>query len=110
MKEPDGAYLIPVPQTILTSGPNAGLGFSSYSLPSTYDENHFLFNGDYLLSAATRFPAAATWPPSEQYRTFGSPSGTRARPSPVLGTPAGAEGPRYRYQPEPQLRRDRATS
>ena len=42
MKLPDGSYLIPVPQTILTSGANAGLGFSSYSLPSTYDENQVL--------------------------------------------------------------------
>jgi len=33
LKSPDGTYLIPSPQTILTSGVNAGLGFSSYSLP-----------------------------------------------------------------------------
>ena len=34
-KLPDGSYLIPVPQTILQSGANAGMGFSSFSLPST---------------------------------------------------------------------------
>jgi hypothetical protein len=43
-------YVIPTPQTILTSGANAGLGFSSYSFPSAYNEDQYLFNVDYVVS------------------------------------------------------------
>ena len=43
MKGADGRYLIPSPQT--TDRAN-GLGFSSYSMPSKYNEHHFLGNGD----------------------------------------------------------------
>ncbi len=50
LKLADGSYLIPTPQTILSSGVNAGLGFSSYSIPSTYDEDQGLFNMAYLIS------------------------------------------------------------
>src|SRR5215831_7857821 len=49
-KQADGSYLIPTPQTILNSGVNAGLGFSSFSIPSTYDEDQGLFNIAYLVS------------------------------------------------------------
>ena len=40
-KLPDGSYLIPVPQTILTSGSNAGMGFSSFSFPSYLQRGSF---------------------------------------------------------------------
>src|SRR5438093_3648142 len=50
LKQADGSYLIPTPQTILSSGVNAGLGYSSYSLPSTYDEDQGLANISYLIS------------------------------------------------------------
>src|SRR5205823_1300694 len=50
LKLPDGSYLIPTPQRILTSGPSAGLGLSSYSFPSTYGENQGLLNISYLIS------------------------------------------------------------
>jgi len=50
LKLADGSYLIPTPQTILSSGVNAGLGFSSFSIPSTYDEDQGLFNIAYLIS------------------------------------------------------------
>lgn len=75
LKNPDGSYLIPVPQTILTSGPNAGLGFSSYSLPSTYDENQYLLNADYLLSPRNTLGLRSYVATIRQYRSFGSPSG-----------------------------------
>ena len=75
MKLPDGSYLIPVPQTILTSGANAGLGFSSYSLPSTYDENQGLLNIDYLLSSRNTLALRSYLATISQYRSFGSPSG-----------------------------------
>src|SRR3989449_7928189 len=50
LKHADGSYLIPTPQTVLSSGVNAGLGYSSYSLPSTYDEDQGLANISYLIS------------------------------------------------------------
>lgn len=75
MKRPDGTYLIPVPQTIITSGSNAGLGFSTYSLPSTYRENQYLANIDYMLSTKNTLSGRSYIVPIDQYRTFGSPSG-----------------------------------
>lgn len=75
-KSADGAYLVPSPQTLLASG----LGFSSYSLPSTYNENHFLANSDLILSPrhslAGRFFGATV----DQLRTFGSPGGYPGAP------------------------------
>ena len=50
LKTPDGNFLIPTPQTILSSGVSAGLGFSSFSLPSKYDENQELVNLAYVIS------------------------------------------------------------
>src|SRR5205807_264482 len=50
LKLADGSYLIPTPQTILFSGVNAGLGFSSYSIPSRYDEDQALANISYVIS------------------------------------------------------------
>src|SRR5438309_9862328 len=50
LRLPDGSYLIPTPQRILTSGPSAGLGLSSYSFPSTYGENQGLLNISYVIS------------------------------------------------------------
>jgi Carboxypeptidase regulatory-like domain len=50
LKQADGSYLIPTPQTILSSGVNAGLGLSTFSIPSTYDEHQGLFNISYVIS------------------------------------------------------------
>ena len=50
LKQADGSYLIPTPQTILSSGVNAGLGLSTFSIPSTYDEHQGLFNISYAIS------------------------------------------------------------
>ena len=81
MKAADGSYLIPSPQTLLTSGSNAGLGFSSYSLPSTYDENHYLVNGDYLVSPAAHPSRCESFGATvDQLRTFGSPGGYPGAP------------------------------
>jgi len=74
-KRPDGTYLIPVPQTMTASGSNAGLGFSTFSLPSTYRENQYLANGDYMLSPKNTLSGRGYIVPFDQYRTFGSPSG-----------------------------------
>ncbi|HEY3836467.1 MAG TPA: TonB-dependent receptor, partial [Bryobacteraceae bacterium] len=88
MKNPDGSYYIPNPQTILTSGSNAGLGFSSYSRPSTYNENQALLNGDYLVSPKNTITARGYIATIDQFRTFGSPQGYPGAPMvPGPGTP-----------------------
>lgn len=88
MKGSDGRYLIPTPQTLLTTGGNAGLGFSSYSLPSTYNEHHYLGNGDYVRSAKNTLSARVFAATVDQLRTFGSPGGYPGAPIvPGFGAP-----------------------
>ncbi len=88
MKHPDGSYFIPVPQTVLTTGANAGLGFSSFSLPSTYRENQYMVNTDYVASARNTLSARFYMAAIDQYRTFGSPSGYPGPATlPGAGTP-----------------------
>jgi hypothetical protein len=88
MKDSAGRYLIPSPQTIIASGPDVGLGFSSYSLPSTYDENHYLGNGDYLMSPRNTLSARLFTATVDQLRTFGSPGGYPGAPIvPGFGAP-----------------------
>ncbi len=80
MKGSDGSYLIPTPQTMMTSGSNAGLGFSSYSIPSGYNEDHFLVNGDYVMSARHTLSARLFGAAVDQLRSFGSPGGYPGAP------------------------------
>jgi hypothetical protein len=75
-KGPGGAYLIPAPQTI---GAN-GLGFSTYSMPSTYKEHHFLANGDWVKSARHTLSGRLFAATVDQLRTFGSPGGYPGAP------------------------------
>jgi hypothetical protein len=79
-KGPDGSYMIPSPQTIITSGPNAGLGFSTYSMPSKYDENHYLANTDYVFSQKHTLSGRLFTSTVDQLRTFGSPGGYPGAP------------------------------
>jgi hypothetical protein len=88
LKTKTGDWLVPVPQTLLTTGSNAGLGFSSYSLPSTYNENQYLINGDYLATPRNTLAARVYLATIDQYRTFGSPQGYPGTPMvPGQGTP-----------------------
>lgn len=90
LKNPDGSYYIPNPQTLFTSGANAGLGFSSYSQPSTYNENQALVNTDYLLSPKNTLSTRGYLATIDQFRTFGSPQGYPGSPMvPGPGTPQG---------------------
>jgi hypothetical protein len=75
-KAADGSYLVPSPQTLLSNG----LGFSSYSLPSTYNENHFLANSDYILSTRHTLAARYFGATVDQLRSFGSPGGYPGAP------------------------------
>ncbi len=89
----DGTFLIPTPQTILSTGPNAGRGFSSYSAPSIYKENQFLLNFDYVISKnhtlATRFYYGRT----KTFRSYGSTMFAIAQSVP--GTPQDSNGADY---------------
>ncbi len=96
LKRPDGSYYIPVPQTMLTSGSNAGLGFSTYSLPSRYDENQSMLNLDYLASHSNMLSARGYLTRFNQYRSFSSPSGYPGAPIlPGAGTPQALIGKDY---------------
>src|SRR5262249_16881223 len=91
-----GSFLIPTPQTILTAGVNAGLGFSSYSQPSTYRENQYLANGDWQASARNTASARVYLTSINQFRTFGSPQGYPGTPIvPGQGTPQALQGNDY---------------
>ncbi len=88
MKGSDGRYMIPTPQTMVSSGSNAGLGFSSYSMPSTYKEHHYLGNGDYLMSPGNTLSGRVFAATVNQLRTFGSPGGYPGAPIvPGFGSP-----------------------
>ncbi len=93
MKRPDGTYLIPIPQTLLAGGANAGLGFSTFSLPSHYNENQYLLNADYVISANHTLSARSYIARFDQYRSFASPSGYPGAPIlPGDGTPQTLDG------------------
>ena len=69
---PDGSYLIPTPQTTNAAAPFAVQGSSTFSTPSTFDENQFMINVDHVQSNASRVAA----------RFFGAPgTTTQAFPS-----------------------------
>lgn len=72
LKLPDGGYLIPTPQTILSSGGNAGLGFSSYSPKSTYGENQYLANISYVISKKHTLTGRLYYAGASTHRAFGS--------------------------------------
>jgi hypothetical protein len=79
-KTASGAWLIPAPQTIITSGANAGLGFSANSMPSTYDENHWVANTDYVFNARHTLSGRVFTATVDQLRSFGSPNGYPGAP------------------------------
>ena len=68
-KLPNGSgYFIPTPQKILSNG----LGFSSYSLPSTYSENQYVADVDYVISAKHTLSGRWFASRSPSYKTFGT--------------------------------------
>jgi len=87
-KLPDGSYLIPVPQTILTSGSNEGMGFSSFSFPSYYNEDHILANSDYVASPVHTLSWRGFFARIHQRRSLGAPGGATVTPViPGAGSP-----------------------
>jgi hypothetical protein len=92
-KLPDGSYAMPTPQTVLASGPNAGLGFSSYSLPSTYQEDHFLGNIDYVISKKHTLSGRTYFSTNESFRSLGSGNFTSSMIPVLPGFPQKQQGP-----------------
>ncbi len=85
---PDGSYLMPVPQTILQSGSNAGMGFSSFSFPSYYNEDHLVANSDYVASPVNTLTWRAFFARIHQLRSLGAPGGATVTPViPGSGSP-----------------------
>jgi hypothetical protein len=89
MKLPDGTYLIPTPQRILTSGRNTGLGSYSISLPSTFHENHYLANVDDAISAKKNLSGRVLISGVHQVRSLSAPYGLNPGPQFVPGSPHG---------------------
>src|SRR5262245_21101207 len=54
LRRPDGGYVIPTPQTVNTSQPFAVQGSSTFTTPSTFDEDQFIGNLDWIHSASSR--------------------------------------------------------
>jgi hypothetical protein len=85
---PDGSYLMPVPQTIIQSGSNAGMGFSSFSFPSTYNEDHLLANSDWVASSVNTLSWRGFLARIHQRRSLGAPGGATVTPVlPGAGAP-----------------------
>ncbi len=56
-KLPNGAYVIPTPQTVDSSQPFASQGFSAFSEPCSFNEDQYMANGDYLQSDRSKLSA-----------------------------------------------------
>ena len=73
-KLPNGQFLIPSPQTIRPDpdplNPGGLQGFSSFSIPCTYNENQFVSNLDYLQSEKSRFEGRFFFANNEQEITL----------------------------------------
>jgi hypothetical protein len=54
MKLPNGNYLIPTPQVVNPSAPFASRGISTFSVPSRFNENQYIANGDYLVNSSQK--------------------------------------------------------
>ena len=87
LKQADGSYLIPTPQTILSSGVNAGLGLSTFSIPSTYDEHQGLFNISYVISNRHTFTGRFYSAKANTQRAYASDFLRSSETPPIPGFP-----------------------
>jgi hypothetical protein len=95
LKLPDGSYLIPTPQKILSSGANAGLGFSSYSLTSTYNENQYLAHISYVISKKHTLSGRLYYAKANTHRSFGNSFLRPAETPPTPGFPVIVDDTNY---------------
>ena len=65
-KLPNGQYFIPTPQVIEANG----TGLSVFSIPSTYSENQYMVNTDYVVSDKQQISERVFWAKSPQVQSF----------------------------------------
>jgi len=70
LKLPDGAFLIPTPQTVSSAKPFAQQGFSVFTAPCHFNEDQFATNADYLPRSNSRFSARFFLANDDQTVTF----------------------------------------
>jgi hypothetical protein len=70
LKLPNGQYAIPTPQTINAAQPFALQGFSSFSVPASFNEDQFLVNLDYLHTEKSKFAGRFFLANSTQNQSF----------------------------------------
>lgn len=75
-KLPNGQYAIPAPQTILNAGTPQAVGFSFFTVPSTFREDQLMANIDYLLSSKHALALRYFYDFGRQNNGFGALSGT----------------------------------
>src|SRR2546426_106249 len=95
LKLADGSYAIATPQTILSSGVNAGLGYSSYSLPSTYDEDQGLANISYVISRKHTFTGRLYHAKAITQRAYSSEFLRSPETPPIPGLPVTEDDTNY---------------
>src|SRR5216683_5721311 len=95
LKLANGSYLIPTPQAILSSGANAGLGFSSYSLTSTYSENQYLGHITYVISKKHTLSGRLYYATAKTQRAFGSSFLRSPETPPTPGFPVTLDDTNY---------------
>jgi hypothetical protein len=54
-KLPNGQFVIPTPQRVNSASAFAGQGFSTFSVPGTFDEDQYMFNMDFLHTSKSKF-------------------------------------------------------
>jgi Carboxypeptidase regulatory-like domain/TonB dependent receptor len=75
-KLPNGQFAIPAPQTILNPGTPQAVGFSFFTVPSTFREDQAMGNFDYLISSKQVLGLRYFYDFGRQNNGFGALSGT----------------------------------
>jgi hypothetical protein len=74
----NGTYLIPTPQRSTIDSHGNPIGISTFSIPSTYNEDQYMINTDYVLSAKHTLSERyfyANYPENQPLATAGNPPG-----------------------------------
>jgi hypothetical protein len=75
-KLPNGQYAIPTPQTILNAGTASAVGFSFFTVPSTFREDQAMGNLDYLISQKHSLGVRYFYDFGRQVNGFGAIAGS----------------------------------
>ena len=75
-KLPNGQYAIPAPQTILNPGTASAVGFSFFTVPSTFREDQAMGNLDYLISPRNTLGLRYFYDFARQVNGFGATAGS----------------------------------